>query len=171
MLAVSLIPGMFGARLGEIDAYVPSPEYSGLTNAGFGGGAETNKWIRDDYAKALELARESGKPVLISFTGYTCTNCHWMKANMFTRPVIAEALQGLVLVELYTDGADEVSQANQQMQLDGTVAIPFYAIIRPDESVIAEFPGRTRDSEEFLQFLTSGGRTQLTDAGGRVAAP
>ena len=171
VLAVSLIPGMFGARLGELDAYVPSPEYSGLTNAGFGGGAEAEKWIKDDYAKTLELARESGKPVLISFTGYTCTNCHWMKANMFTRPPIAEALVGLVLLELYTDGADDLSKANQQMQLDRfrTVAIPYYAIIRPDESVMAEFAGRTRDTEEFLQFLTSGGTTQLTDAGGRVA--
>lgn len=173
VLAVSLIPGMFGARLGELDAYVPSPEYSGLTNVGFGGAGEANKWIKDDYAKALELARETGKPVLISFTGYTCTNCHWMKANMFTRPPIAEALEGLVLLELYTDGANELSQANQEMQLDrfGTVAIPYYAIIRPDESVIAEFPGRTRDTEEFLQFLTSATTTQLTDAGARVASP
>ncbi len=173
VVAVSLIPGMFGARLGEIDAYVPSPEYSGLTNVGFGAAADSNKWIKNDYAKALELARETGKPVLISFSGYTCTNCHWMKANMFTRPPIAEALKRLVLLELYTDGVDEVSQANQQMQLDGygTVAIPFYAIIRPDESVIAEFPGRTRDTEEFLQFLTSGGTTQLTDAGGKVPTP
>ena len=172
VLAVSLIPGMFGARLGELDAYVPSPEYSGLTNAGFGA-AENNPWIKDDYAKALELARESGKPLLVSFTGYTCTNCHWMKANMFTRPEIAAALVGLVLLELYTDGANDVSKASQQMQLDryGTVAIPYYAIIRPDESVMAEFAGRTRDTEEFLQFLTSGGTTQLSDAGGRAAAP
>ena len=172
VLAVSLIPGMFGARLGELDAYVPSPEYSGLTNAGFGG-AEANKWIKDDYAKALELSRQTGKPLLISFTGYTCTNCHWMKANMFTRPPIAEALEGLVLLELYTDGANDLSQANQEMQLDrfGTVAIPYYAIIRPDESVIAEFPGRTRDTEEFLQFLTLATTTQLTDAGARVASP
>ena len=173
VLAVSLIPGMFGARLGELEAYVPSPEYSGLTNAGFGGAADTNKWIKDDYARALELSRQTGKPVLVSFTGYTCTNCHWMKANMFTRPPIAEALEGLVLLELYTDGANDLSQANQEMQLDryGTVAIPYYAIIRPDESVIAEFPGRTRDTEEFLQFLTSATTTQLTDAGARVASP
>ena len=173
VLAVSLIPGMFGARLGELDAYVPSPEYSGLTNAGFGGAGEANKWIKDDYAKALELSRQTGKPVLVSFTGYTCTNCHWMKANMFTRPPIAEALEGLVLLELYTDGANDLSQTNQEMQLDrfGTVAIPYYAIIRPDESVIAEFPGRTRDTEEFLQFLTLAKTTQLTDAGARVASP
>ena len=172
VLAVSLIPGMFGARLGELDAYVPAPEYSGLTNVGFGA-AEDNPWIKDDYARALELARETGKPLLISFTGYTCTNCHWMKANMFTRPEIAAALQGLVLLELYTDGAYDVSKANQEMQLDRfeTVAIPYYAIIRPDESVMAEFAGRTRDTEEFLQFLTSGGTTQLSGAGGRVAAP
>ena len=173
VLAVSLIPGMFGARLGELDAYVPSPEYSGLTNAGFGGAGEANKWIKDDYAKALELSRQTGKPLLISFTGYTCTNCHWMKANMFTRPPIAESLKGLVLLELYTDGANDLSQASQEMQLDrfGTVAIPYYAIIWSDESVIAEFPGRTRDTEEFLQFLTSATTTQLTDAGARVASP
>ena len=161
--AVSLIPGMFGARLGEIDAYIPSPEYSGFQGSALGGTAEEKRWIKNDYEGALETARQSGKNVLVSFTGYTCTNCHWMKANMFTRAELAQELGNLVLVELYTDGADEASQANQQLQLERfeTVAIPYYAIIEPNGTVIAEFPGRTRDVEEFRGFLASAGSASV----------
>ena len=158
VLAVSLIPGMFGARLGEIDAYVPPPEYSGLASAGFGSGGPEIAWLKNDYSGALRIAREQGKAVLVSFTGYACTNCHWMKANMFTKPEIAGVLEGLVLLELYTDGVDDASLANQKLQLDrfGTVAIPYYAIVNPDETIVAEFPGRTRDVEEFRRFLNPG---------------
>ena len=161
--AVSLIPGMFGGRLGEIEAYIPSPEYSGFQGTAFGGKPEAERWIKNDYEGALEIARQNGKNVLVSFTGYTCTNCHWMKANMFTRPELAGALDNLVLVELYTDGADEASQANQQLQLERfeTVAIPYYVIIDANGTVIAEFPGRTRDVDEFRGFLASAGSASL----------
>src|SRR5205085_2344138 len=93
--------------------------------------------------------------VLVNFTGYACTNCHWMKANMFTRPEIAAAMKNLVLVELYTDGTDADSEANQKLQLSkfNTVAIPFYAIVDPDDKVVATFPGLTKDSAEYLAFL------------------
>jgi thiol:disulfide interchange protein DsbD len=158
-LAVSLVPGMLGGRLGEIDAYVPPVEYSGLGAASLaGGGGDRVPWLKDDYQKALTLAREQGKTVLVSFTGYACTNCHWMKANMFTKPEIVEVTRNLVLVELYTDGADEASKVNQELQLTRfrTTAIPHYAIIRPDETIVAEFPGRTRDAEAFRKFLRSG---------------
>ncbi|MGC4072577.1 MAG: DUF255 domain-containing protein [Nibricoccus sp.] len=33
-------------------------------------------------------AKAENKLVFVSFTGYACTNCHWMKANMFPRPEI-----------------------------------------------------------------------------------
>ncbi len=35
------------------------------------------------------------------------------------------------------------------------VAIPYYAILEPDERVVATFPGLTRDAGEFLRFLSS----------------
>ncbi len=157
--AVSLIPGMVGGRLGEIDAYVPPVEYSGLGATSLAGGAgERVQWLKDDYQKALSLARDQGKTVLVSFTGYACTNCHWMKANMFTKPEIMEATRSLVLVELYTDGQGEASQKNQELQLSRfrTTAIPYYALIRADETVAAEFAGSTRDVEAFRKFLQSG---------------
>jgi thiol:disulfide interchange protein DsbD len=78
-----------------------------------------------------------------------------MKANMFTRPEIAAALKKFVLVELYTDGTDAESEANQQVELAKfhTVAIPYYAIVDADERVLATFPGSTGDASEYLAFL------------------
>ncbi len=150
ILAVSLAPGMLGARLGEMEAYVPPP-----SGTGFAGSASDAKWLKDDYAGALEAARQNGQPVFVSFTGYACSNCAWMKANMFTRPEIAAALKDFVLVELYTDGTDPASEANQKMLEGrfGIIAIPFYALLRPDDTVIDTFPGLTRNAAEFLAFL------------------
>lgn len=154
--ALSLIPGMFGGRLGELEAYIPAPaEGMALQSSA---AASTNKWLKNDWQAALDRARAENKRILVAFTGYACTNCHWMKANMFPRPEVAEALGRFVLVELYTDGTDAVSEANQrrQEQLFQTVAIPFYAVFDSDEKVIATFPGLTRNAAEFLDFLRRG---------------
>ena len=157
VLAISMTPGMVGGKLGELDAYIPSSEDSRFQGSVSDAKINTKHWLKNNYEGALELARRENKAVLVSFTGYTCTNCHWMKANMFTRPELAETLDELILVELYTDGTDEASQANQRMQLKRfeTVAIPYYAIIDPGGDVLAEFPGRTRDVEQFRKFLVA----------------
>lgn len=155
-LAISLIPGMFGARLGELDAYVPAP----ADGPSFAPAASTSRHpaTTTDYADAFRRAKEQNKRVLVSFTGYACTNCKWMKANMFFRPEIAGLLDGLVLVDLYTDGSDAASEANQRRQqtLFNTVAIPFYAIFDADQKPLASFPGLTKDPDEFARFLKSG---------------
>jgi thiol:disulfide interchange protein DsbD len=78
-----------------------------------------------------------------------------MKSNMFPRPEITEALGDYILVELYTDGTDANSEANQKILSEkfSTVAIPFYAIVDADGKEISRFSGLTRDSTEFLKFL------------------
>lgn len=154
--ALSLVPGMLGGRLGELDAYVPLPSERSLA------GASTERelrWIKNGYAEALARARQQGKPLFVSFTGYACTNCQWMKANMFTRPEVRQALERFVLVELYTDGTDAASRENQRLQQSRfqTVAIPYYAVLSPEEKVLATFAGLTRDPAEFLAFLQASG--------------
>ena len=143
--AISLAPGMGGAKLGELDAYVP-------LNGG------NLQWMQNQYREALDRARREGKLVFVNFTGYACTNCHWMKANMFTRPEIEAAMQKFVLVELYADAGDATADANQKLELSkfNTVAEPYYAILSPDETVVASFPGLTRDPEQFAAFLRKG---------------
>jgi thiol:disulfide interchange protein len=157
IFAFSLLPGMFGAPLGELDAFVPAA----TTVGGFGGQATAAAtgpvWLKDQYREALDQARRENKLVLVSFTGYACTNCHWMKTNMFPKPEFAAALKDLVLVELYTDAGDAVDEANQKLQEErfATVTTPFYAIVDPDEKLVASLNGRTTDTAEFLAFLKS----------------
>jgi len=154
IFAFSLLPGMFGAPLGELDAYVPAATGGILNNRA----ATQQVWMKNQYQQALDQARAENKLVLVTFTGYACTNCHWMKANMFPRPEIAEAASKLVLVELYTDGTDKESEENQKLQDEkfSTVAIPYYAILDPDGKVVASFAkGMTTNTQEFLAFLTA----------------
>jgi thiol:disulfide interchange protein len=159
VFAISLFPGMTGAPLGDLDAFVPQAAASaqaGATGSGL-------VWMKDQYPEALAKARREGKLVFVNFTGYACANCHWMKANMFTRPEIAALMQGFVLVELYCDADDATSEANQKMELAmfQTIAQPYYAILDPDGKAIATFPGLTKNPSEFAAFLQKG----------RVAAP
>ncbi len=81
--ALSLIPGMLGGRLGELDAYVPAA--SETAPAAAGGVAQSHRAIKNDYEAAFKQAKEQNKRVLVAFTGYACTNCKWMKTNMFPR--------------------------------------------------------------------------------------
>ena len=144
IFSLSLIPGLFGRPMGELDAFLP--ESSGSRSA-----------YKNDLEGAVKAARAGGKLVLVNFTGYACTNCHWMKANMFTRPEIAAALQQIVVVDLYTDGTDAESEKNQRFEDSRfqTVSIPFYALMDTNDHVIATFPQLTRNPREFLAFLES----------------
>ena len=155
IFSFSLLPGMFGAPLGELDAYVPAASTAGILN---NRASAQQVWMKNQYQEALNQARAENKLVLVTFTGYACTNCHWMKANMFPRPEIADAAKNLVLVELYTDGTDKESEENQKLPDEkfSTVAIPYYAILDPDGKVVASFgKGMTKDTQEFLAFLTA----------------
>jgi thiol:disulfide interchange protein DsbD len=165
IFSFSLLPGMFGARLGELDSYVPlaaestggQPAQAGLV------------WLKNDFDGALQKAKDERKLVFVSFTGYACTNCHWMKANMFTRPEIAQAMKDFVLVELYTDGTDAVSEENQKLQESkfSTAAIPYYAIFDTEGKVVATFAGLTRKAPDYLAFLRSGGPQMAAQAAPR----
>ncbi len=147
IFSISLLPGLFGGSLGEIDAYIPVQAKTVALDAPV--------WMKNQYKEALAKARAENKLVFINFTGYACTNCHWMKANMFPKPEITGLLKDFVLVDLYTDGTDAESEQNQQLEEKrfGTVAIPFYAIVDPDEHTVATFPGLTRNAAEFVGFL------------------
>jgi thiol:disulfide interchange protein len=109
----------------------------------------------NDYDAALTKARAENKPIFIDFTGYTCTNCRWMEANVFPKPAVKDRLKNFVLVRLFTDGEGSVYESQQKMEQDmfGTVALPYYAIMTKDGKPLGTFPGLTRDAEQFVDFL------------------
>ncbi len=59
IFSFSLLPGMFGAPLGELDAYVPV-----AVNTGGLGKAAPNEgpsWMKDQYQEALDIGRRDNK--------------------------------------------------------------------------------------------------------------
>lgn len=152
VLAIWLGNGIRGARLGELEAFLPPAEATVLA------AGKEPEWIVNDYDKALAEAKSQRRPLLIDFTGYTCTNCRWMEANMFPRPEVAVELARYVRVRLYTDGQGEPYLGYQKMQREtyGTVALPYYAALNPDGTPQVAFGGLTRNSAEFVSFLRKG---------------
>jgi len=161
-LAVSfyLLRGLFGFPLGELDAFLPPRDYGelGPVTQFSDIPSEGNQVWHSDYESALEVARERQRPLFVDFTGYTCTNCRWMEANIFPLPEVQALLEDFVLVRLYTDGGEPEHQRNQEFERDrfGTVALPYYAIISPGDETIVTFPGLTRNPREFIAFLREG---------------
>lgn len=153
-VAVWLASGVSGRRLGELEAFLP-PASMSVDGSGQSGGELA--WVTNDLEAAMAEARVSRRRVIIDFTGYTCTNCRWMEANMFTRPEIRDALRGFVRARLYTDGQGAIYETQQQFEQQrfATVALPLYAIVDADQHAIATFAGLTRDPQEFLRFLRS----------------
>ena len=115
-------------------------------------------WLVNDYEAGLARARTEHKQIMVDFTGYTCTNCRWMEANMFPRTDVKQQLGRFVRVRLYTDGQGELYQRQQRMEQEklGTVALPYYAIVDTLGDVKAQFLGMTRHADEFVQFLSHG---------------
>jgi thiol-disulfide isomerase/thioredoxin len=81
-------------------------------------------------------------------------------------------MRNFVLVDLYGDGTDPESEANQKLELAKfqTVAEPYYAILDPDENVVATFPGLTHDAAAFLAFLNKGSGVRDQGSGVQAAA-
>jgi thiol:disulfide interchange protein DsbD len=152
VLVVWLSGGLMGRRLGELEAFLPPADLSGVQAGG------ELKWILNDFDGALAQAKRENRPLLVDFTGYTCTNCRWMEANMFPRPDVTRELARYVRVRLYTDGQGEMYRKYQALEqrLFGTVALPYYAVFAPDGHPVVGFGGLTRKPEEYIAFLRKG---------------
>ena len=148
-IALWLGLGIRGRPLGELEAFLPP---SDISNSG---SVADLDWILNDHSKALATASQTGKLVFIDFTGYTCTNCRWMEANMFARGDVSASLSNYVLSRLYTDGEGKLYESQQQFQEKqfGTVALPLYAIVDSSGRTVRTFSGLTRNPAEFLAFL------------------
>jgi thiol:disulfide interchange protein DsbD len=77
---------------------------------------------------------------------------------MFPKPEVTREMDRFVRLKLYTDGEGEPYETQRTWLEEGfqTVALPFYAILRPDGSTVATFAGLTRNRDEFVAFLAQG---------------
>ncbi|MEM6336233.1 MAG: thioredoxin family protein, partial [Bacteroidota bacterium] len=168
-LAIYLLPGLLGAPLGTLDAWLPPRQASDVSLlAGLstepGERPDGLAWHGNDEGPAdaaIEAAfaesAQTGRPVFVDFTGYTCTNCRQMEATVFPKPAIAGRLsQDFVLLQLYTDAPEEGRALQRyQLELTGTVALPTYAIVSADRQLVAKWEGMA-SVEDFATFLEAG---------------
>ena len=153
-LCFYLTTGVLGKKLGELESFLPPKNSKSIFNV-LGNPHEELTWVTNDFQAGLARAKAENKKVFVDFTGYTCTNCRWMEANMFVLPEVRTEMEKYVLVSLYTDGEGEVYERQQQFQEETfqTVALPFYAVFNSDGKPESTFPGLTRDPKEFIDFL------------------
>lgn len=154
-----LIPGLFGANLGIWDAWLPVRQATDITIVSTSSGTDgenPQNWSQD-YEASLANASEGGVPLFIDFTGYTCTNCRAMESTVFVREDIKNRFSRMEKVKLYTDGGSRADE-NQafQFELTGTLALPTYVIMDPENrQVLDQLIGYTR-AEDFAKFLDQG---------------
>jgi thiol:disulfide interchange protein DsbD len=166
-----LFVGLMGKPLGELDAFLPPPNYEELMNPGSVSTASTMgiasltsngkkntlldelNWL-NNYKEGLKLAKEQNKKLFIDFTGFTCTNCRWMELNMFSKSQIVNELKDMILVRLYTDRREEPYLSNKKFQRErfNSIELPLYVIYTPGEKLLGT-KAFTRDIDNFLKFL------------------
>ena len=157
VFALLLAPGLFGQRIpGLVEAYLPPRLEEGRGGIALGGELSRLKWHLE-YESALADAQSSNRPIFLDVTGYTCTNCRWMEANIFTKPVITALFEQFVLLRLYTDGGENFRQKQKfVIERFGTAALPLYVVMTPMGGEIARFPGMSRSEKVFADFLGKG---------------
>ena len=167
--AVYMIPGLWGAPLKAISAFAP-PLYTQDFNL-------NNKEVHaafNDYDKALAASAQSGKPVLIDFTGYGCVNCRKMEASVWTDPRVSKLLsEKFILVSLFVDDKATIAQPMQVTENGRTVLLatvgdkwsylqrykfganaqPFYVVVDATGKVRNTSFSFTEDPEKFVTYL------------------
>lgn len=131
---VYMVPGLWGAPLKSISAFLPPSATQDFDlSAGVAAGpsahdGKVKKYAEIfhergtpkgfdpyyDYDQALQTAKEVNKPVMIDFTGWNCVNCRQMEANVWTDPRVAKLLkEQFVMAELFVDDKTELTPEEQ----------------------------------------------------------
>ncbi|MCX6352336.1 MAG: thioredoxin family protein [Bacteroidetes bacterium] len=191
-----MIPGLWGAPVKLLSGLIPPDEYtegafmnsstspppiitSSSKEKKYSSGMHCpqNLDCYFDYNQALEVAKATGKPLMLDFTGHGCANCRKMEANVWSDPKVLEQLKNdFVIVSLYVDDKQdlnpedtftstyshkqittigdrwsdfEVSKYNANTQ-------PLYVLLDHNGEKMNKPVGYDADIDKFLHFLEEG---------------
>lgn len=190
-----MVPGLWGAPLKAISAWLPpqvtqefdlysnrsgsqsersvasGKKYAGLFHAPHGLDAFY------DYEEGLAYAKSVNKPVLIDFTGWSCTNCRKMEASVWPdKEVIRRLREDYVLISLYVDDKTELKEDEKyissfsgkkvntigqkwsdfQASKFGTNSQPYYIITDHDGKIMVPPQAYNLDISNYVSFLDKG---------------
>lgn len=190
-----MIPGLWGAPLKAISAWLPpqvTQEFDLYSNAGQASAKSPETAGKKyaslfhaphgldafyDYEQGLAYAKSVNKPVLIDFTGWSCTNCRKMEASVWPdREVLRRLKEDYVLISLYVDDKTELAEEEKyistfsgkkiksigqkwsdfQASKFGTNSQPYYVIADYDGNVLVPPQAFDLDIQNYIRFLDSG---------------
>ncbi|MBR2165835.1 MAG: thioredoxin family protein [Paludibacteraceae bacterium] len=147
--AFYLVPGLRGAPVKAISAFAPPMEIEG-------------REVFNDYEEGLAYARQTGKPVILDFTGYGCVNCRKMEAFVLANDSVKSRLQNYVFIELYVDDrldtdSDGESEGTENSRIQreqfGSNAQPFFVQLNEWGFQVGDPMAFTTDPMEFINWL------------------
>ncbi|MEY3421620.1 MAG: hypothetical protein RIR48_1916, partial [Bacteroidota bacterium] len=170
--ALSLMSGLappahynFLLDIQEVDPAVKAkyPSYSKCAN---------NINCFKDYFEGMNYAKETGKPVMLDFTGYGCVNCRKTEEHIWVDDRIRSILNdSLVLISLYVDDDKKLSSvyisehsgnklrnvgnkwADFQIVNFEQNSQPLYVMASNDQKVITSPRPFAEGVEDYLEFL------------------
>ena len=147
--AFYLVPGLRGAPVKAISAFAPPMKIEG-------------REVFNDYEEGMAYARQTGKPVLIDFTGYGCVNCRKMEAFVLNDDSVKARLKHYVFIELYVDDrldrdhdGESEGTKNSRLQRErfGSNAQPYFVQLDTEGNLIPEPVAFTSDPMVFIEWL------------------
>ncbi|MDR2009767.1 MAG: thioredoxin family protein [Bacteroidales bacterium] len=200
VFAIYLIPGLFGANLTSIAGLLPpktsqkfdltvlnypntdtdkennsiceTPSYTDILHMPY----QVQGYF--DWNQGLECAKSQDKPMLLYFTGHSCSNCKVMQAGIWSDKTVQDYLNNKVVVTaLYVDEKtievpenDRFTSLNDGKlkkrlgEINADIQIvnfknntqPFYVLISPDGKVLTEPMIYNTDPQKFIGFLKNG---------------
>jgi len=178
--ALYLVPGLTNtkyANISLVSGFPPPLTYS-LYGTEHRKGIEAN--VVNDYDKALALAKQQHKPLLIDFTGWACVNCRKMEENVWPEEIVKDKIrEDYILVSLYVDDRKVLPDDQQFLFTTGdgskkeirtvgdkfatlqsenfkNASQPFYVVISPDEKLLNYPVGYTPNAKEYAAWLQCG---------------
>ncbi len=178
---VYLLPGIFNtkyASLKLLSGFPPPQSYTIYKNHVLL--TKVIEPIHNNYEKALALAKEQNKPLLIDFTGWACVNCRRMEEKVWTNKEVDSIMRKeFIVLSLYVDertklpateqtvfktssGADKNivtvgdKWATFQTENFGATSQPQYVILNPNEKLLTKTKFYTPNPDEFASWLKCG---------------
>lgn len=171
-VSVYLLPGLWGAPLKGVSAFVPPLSTQDFSLY------EPGKFTHfDDYDEGMQYAAEHNMPVLLDFSGYGCVNCRKMEGAVLDDPAVKSMIEeNFVFITLMVDDRKELPEArtfevNGQKRVMETVGDlwgyleehkfsatvqPFYIVLDNEGVPLTKSMGFTEDPDKFLSWLSKG---------------
>lgn len=168
--AVYLVPGLWGAPLKGVSAFVP-PLFTQDFNL-YARDGEHRTF--DDFDEGMRYAAENNMPVLMDFSGYGCVNCRKMEGAVFDTDEISSILgKNFVVIELMVDDKKPLAAPFTVEENGKTVKIntvgekwsylqrykfsattqPYYMVLDNDGNALSGSYSYDEDVEKFKAFL------------------